>query len=205
MIAKTITCPNCKANININWSHGMTSCFCNYCGTQLYFDDGSYTANYNITYRETDDARIREADVNERIRMKEMEFEHQEKKSSNRMLYFILTISLLCMFLPMIFSFYHMHKEEEINKDKIKMPNSYSHYTGENYEVVIEELKALGFENIETYPLGDLKIGLLKKENDVDKISINGNDEFRSNDYFEDNAVIKIYFHSYPEDSSESN
>ena len=90
------------------------------------------------------------------------------------------------------------------NEGKIQVPNSAFHYSGENYEQVMNELMDIGFDNIEVFPMGDLKIGIISKENDVDKISIAGNTKFRSNEYFYPDAPIKIYYHSYPEKDNDS-
>ena len=205
MQMKTLVCPNCKGQLSVNWSPGMNTCFCNFCGSQILIDDGSTTTNFNYTYREIDDARIREAEANERIRIHEINTSHEESKSAGKVLliFFIILFSFMLIFF--LFMRSNRKTEEEERKNKVRILHSASYYTGENYEVIIEELKATGFNNIETYPLGDLKIGLISKENDVDKISINGNDSFKEGGYYEGDSLIKIYYHSYPDKESKDN
>ena len=79
----TLTCPQCGGSLAEN------SKFCPCCGTPVMVDDSS--AKQKITYQQVDDARIREADVHEKIRLKELEIEYlkmqtetQQKKTAQR-------------------------------------------------------------------------------------------------------------------------
>lgn len=65
----SMKCPECKANLDIE--EGRKYCFCTYCGTKIMIDDGSKT----FTYKKVDEARIKEAEIDERIRLKELEIE----------------------------------------------------------------------------------------------------------------------------------
>ena len=67
-----ITCPKCGGTIHIP-SHEKT-CYCTYCGAQLFFDDGSRT----ITYRTVDEARIKE------IALESLRVELEEKRRPGR-------------------------------------------------------------------------------------------------------------------------
>ena len=40
-----LKCPQCGASIELNTNR--ETCFCSYCGTQVFFDDGSRTIYYN--------------------------------------------------------------------------------------------------------------------------------------------------------------
>ena len=68
-----------------------------------------------------------------------------------------------------------------------------SDYEKENYEVVQKKFEDMGFVNIELIDLDDA--GFRKKENTVESISIKGNSEFGSDDYFlpEDRVVISYH------------
>ena len=63
-------CPKCHAPIE------EQSRFCSHCGTAVLLDDEATRSKY--TYQKVDDARIREADVKEKIRLKELEIEHMK-------------------------------------------------------------------------------------------------------------------------------
>lgn len=71
----SLKCPECGADIDIEEGHRQ--CFCKYCGTKILIDDGNST----YTYRKVDEARIKEAEVEKAIRLKELELELYDKKS----------------------------------------------------------------------------------------------------------------------------
>ena len=60
-----LNCPQCNATLEVEASRKF--CFCTYCGAKAILDDGS------VTTRIIDDARIREAEALERIKLKEAE------------------------------------------------------------------------------------------------------------------------------------
>ena len=70
----SLKCPECGANINIEADH--KHCFCPYCGVQIIIDDG-VTA---YTYRKVDEAKIKEAEVDKIIRLKELELKEKQIK-----------------------------------------------------------------------------------------------------------------------------
>ena len=85
----SLKCPECNAALAIE--EGRKHCFCQYCGTKILIDDGSSTH----TYRKIDEARIKEAEVRERIRLKELSLEEQkhltkEKKRKSKIKYTII-------------------------------------------------------------------------------------------------------------------
>ena len=73
MDIKAIYCPACGAPLRVNIENPTT--YCQYCGSQLR-SDGTYivnvtkTYNHNYTYR--DESRIKEAEVKQVIRQKEL-------------------------------------------------------------------------------------------------------------------------------------
>ena len=60
MKVDAIICPNCNASISEK-IYKSTTCFCPYCGAQLFFDDGVKRSEHISVVR--DEARLREADV----------------------------------------------------------------------------------------------------------------------------------------------
>lgn len=68
----SLKCPECKADLNIE--EGRKTCYCQYCGTKILIDDNSST----YTYRKIDEARIKEAEVDKAIRLKELEIEQMK-------------------------------------------------------------------------------------------------------------------------------
>ena len=67
MKATAMMCPNCGSPVDAQ------NKFCPQCGTPIVIDDNAHKLQY--TYQKVDDARIREADVRETVRLKELELE----------------------------------------------------------------------------------------------------------------------------------
>lgn len=100
----TLNCPRCGADLNVE--AGRAYVFCEYCGQKIYIDDevqrSEHTENINYTYRNIDEAKIREADA----RIKEAELQERNelrkekkiaaKKKGRRL--FLLVILLLIAF-----------------------------------------------------------------------------------------------------------
>lgn len=89
--------------------------------------------------------------------------------------------------------------EEELrieHPNEIRVINDYKHYTGVNFHTVISELEMQGFKNIECEPKYDSRIRWLVKHGNVQKISINNNYNFKKGDWFPEDAVVKIIYHS---------
>ena len=100
MKAISLKCPNCNSSID-------ASCkFCAQCGAPITIDDDAQKLKY--TYQKVDDARIREADVHESVRLKEIELElfklHDEAKQKkiNLFVRFIVFVLLLATFVGLL-------------------------------------------------------------------------------------------------------
>ena len=59
----------------------------------------------------------------------------------------------------------------------------------------MNELKNLGFTNVETKPVSQSNSFLTKRQNIIQKISIDGTSNFHSNTYFDRNAKIIIIYY----------
>ena len=90
-------CPKCHAPL------GEKGHFCPNCGTAVVMDDETDRTQY--TYQEVDNARIREADVKETIRLKELEIEQvklQEEISHRKQTLMIKLAMVLGFFAIML-------------------------------------------------------------------------------------------------------
>lgn len=94
----SLKCPECDAPITIEEGHKQ--CYCKYCGAKILLDDGSTT----YTYRNVDAARIREAEINGKIRLKELEIEQEERKHKrkNNRIKVIVTILMAVVSIPFL-------------------------------------------------------------------------------------------------------
>ena len=91
-----VSCPKCGASFEID--EGRKTCFCQYCGTQIFIDDGTVNAKIeqNINYRGEhtsvfkDEARLKELEI-EKIKA-----EHEIKEAArNRKITTIRTIVII--------------------------------------------------------------------------------------------------------------
>lgn len=81
----SMTCPNCNANLD-NIDPSRKYCYCQYCGTKILIDD-------EVNRREThiyDEAKIKETESTERVKMREMDIEHEHSKQMNEILKYVL-------------------------------------------------------------------------------------------------------------------
>lgn len=68
-------CPNCGGDVELK--DNITTFYCMYCGKQLHLEDDV------ITIKTIDQAKIREEERKEKVRMAELEYEYKSKQVSN--------------------------------------------------------------------------------------------------------------------------
>lgn len=81
----SMTCPNCNANLD-NIDPSRKYCYCQYCGTKILIDD-------EVNRHEThvyDEAKIKETESTERVKMREIDVEHEHSKQMNEILKYTL-------------------------------------------------------------------------------------------------------------------
>ena len=96
-----------------------------------------------------------------------------------------------------IVTYYEAETDEEAaaaHPGQIKTTNSSSYYIGKPYEIVVSELKQLGFTTINLSSKKVNKVLWLNKENCVSSISIGGVDKFAKNMWFDKNADVDIVY-----------
>lgn len=81
---------------------------------------------------------------------------------------------------------------------KVKVPESIKDYKKKNYVVIETMLRNAGFTNIQCIPLHDLTVGLVKKPDMVESISINGKNVTEGNDKYAPDTPVIISYHSLP-------
>ena len=90
----SLKCPSCGGAVDIEEGHD--SCLCPYCGTRLYLDDGTIRINIR------DEAKLKEAEANEAIRLKELELEQQKLKTKHRVMLVAFLVALVIAVLGLI-------------------------------------------------------------------------------------------------------
>lgn len=191
----TLKCSSCNANIEFD--EGMKSCYCKYCGCKNFIDDETKRIEIieNINYHKThiDEARIKENETKEHLRLKELEYKDKEDKRNNIMLLLIIGVMMLLT----VFCFIMGISTNKPKDGEIQISVDVEDYHGEDYELVLKQLESAGFTNIECVPLGDLINGWITKENSVESVSIAGDSKFDEGDIFSKNAKVIITYHSF--------
>ena len=175
-----LTCPSCEAKLSVDSGHDKI--FCPYCGTEFLIDDNA------SQLRRIEAVKLDSRKKN--FEQKKEENKEKDKRETKGVIegFLIMTILpvIVLLFYYGIFSIFF-----------VEMPEDSSYYEGKNYEVVIVELKDLGFRNIETRAVDDLVIGLFNQDGDVKEISIGGKTNFEEGDTFRKSANVVIWYHTY--------
>lgn len=209
-------CPNCNAQISLDDSRDFG--FCQYCGTKIMLDD------YRSTHRVVDEARIQETETDRIIRLRELELEEKENERSRkgRMVAFMIALAFvivgaivevfdpyntLGIFIILggayiaLFTFIgadsQKKKREEQRKTRsgmIKLTTAAAEYKEKNYRSIESVYSRLGFRNVSTINMYDLRVGLLKKPGTVAEVTIDG-EEPEEDEWYTPNADVIITYH----------
>lgn len=86
----SLTCPNCNANLD-DIDSSRPFCYCQYCGTKIALDDGTIRKETHIY----DEAKIKETESSERVKMREMDLEREHSKQMNAILKYVLIFAAI--------------------------------------------------------------------------------------------------------------
>ena len=216
----SIKCPECGSTLDIE--EGRKQIYCSYCGAHIMVqNDNEYI------FRQVDEARIKQTEVDAAFRMKQLEIQEKEleqiksaytRKCRICMAVFVLSIILmyvspdtvlLGVFLLIIVFYtiilgwasYDEDKNTLINKMTVpihsaQITSTMEHYAGRTAKEIKDEFFSAGFTNIHTEPVRDLNILTLFKSGRVKKIEINGDPIYKTDNVFDKNSKIVIYYHS---------
>jgi len=90
---------------------------------------------------------------------------------------------------------------EGSNEGQIKAPLSSSDAYELNYEDVIKQFEQAGFTNVDTMKIEDLVVGWLASDGGVDKITIDGDEDYSTSSWYDPTAQVLVNYHTYPEDA----
>lgn len=196
MRLKKLRCPNCGGSLDIALDD-KEYIFCPYCGEKFFVENGKkeYTFNQNINIKK--DININKNIVHTQHNIDEAEVIRAKTESREKKYSWVGWVGLVLFWcLLMGICFYMMGAEDRaaqkaINSGKISA-GSYEDYQGEHYEAVVEQLKALGFENISCVNLDDSGVMFWKAEK-VETVSIAGDTTFSKSDYFfpDESVIVK--------------
>ena len=85
---RNCSCINCGANLTID-DNNRDYAFCQYCGAKIMLDD------YRSTHRVIDEAKIKQAETERIVKLRQMEIAERERKNREKMTRFKIVISLI--------------------------------------------------------------------------------------------------------------
>ena len=143
-----------------------------------------------------DEARIKESEIKDKINARELEYKERAEKRNNLsiVLYFIFMFILVLFCIGM--SYYYEQKDIP-NKNEVKIPIDVKTFKGDDYEYVIQEFKNMGFKNVQSTAINDLVTGWIIKDGEVEKVSINGDSEFKEGDIFSKDSTVVVTYHTF--------
>lgn len=210
-----VKCPACGADISVE--SGREFSFCTYCGTKIMINND----NEHI-YRNIDEARIKEAETDRIVRLKELELEEKESSTGRKTtflaygiaLVFVIIGALICIVEPLggmwgiiiggyigLFTYIKSDdkkkkKRKYIGPNEVAITETMEDYADRNFNSIVMLFKTAGFTNVTAIPMNDLTVFNQKKNGQVDMVTINGSEEFEEGDIFSKDSNILITYHS---------
>ena len=213
----TIRCPECSADLQIE--DGREYAFCTYCGAKVMI-----TNDNEHIYRTIDEAKIKQAETDRIIRMRELDMEEKSgiSKRTKAIVWIASTAVLLilgiigyaidnmgmgmCMMFAMctgiwggIITFSDDDKKKKrrrAGENEVKITTAMMDCVDYHYNKAVILYKNAGFTNINAIPLHDLNRFNMKKEGMVESVTINGEEDFEEDEIYPKNANILITYHS---------
>ena len=184
-----LTCKTCGGELELK----ENIAFCPYCGAKLVIDDGNrtFTQNYNYTYSNRDEAKIRENERKEAVRLKALDYLALNQKMGWK--FVAIAYSAIAVIIILIILGFSLNSCVSKAQGKIRAGDYYD-YTGENYTAVVAQFEAMGFENVVAIDLNDTGSGG-EEDGKVKSVSINGDDNFSSSNYFHPTDKVIITYH----------
>ncbi len=212
-----IKCPACGADLSVE--SGREFSFCSYCGTKVMLNNEN-----EYIYRTIDEAKVKEAETNRMIQMKQLEME--EKSSFSRKTLMVVWLGstaillimgvigfstgneglMLCMLLGMCVGLWggvgmiSGEKKKKVQRvvgaNEVVITDAMEGMYETNYNSAVALFRSGGFTNVTAIPLNDLTLFNQKKNGQVETVTINGSEEFEEGDVYPRDANVLITYHS---------
>ena len=190
MKIKSLKCPECGANLKIEEDRSF--CFCQYCGCNIMLDDEkhyvTYNENVNKTININKNIHTRYTDDADVIRAK-----NEASKDSRDFKQVLISIAILFLIPVGIFLGFHINESVAKSEGKISA-GYYRDLIGEDYKTVKAHFESAGFTNIELIDLNDSGLAFWN-EGKVKTISVGGDTDFQSTDWFDPDTKVVISYH----------
>lgn len=181
-----VNCKSCGGKIDLeSLSHiNNQKIVCPYCGNIFFLNAKHSKIGAKL------EAELERVNIQEKKEGSKAEWDFKNKQAErkyNSKIGLIGLIVVLCILIPLFFT----------SHSGIEVTSSEHALRGENYKVVQMKLKDMGFKNIESEKIKDLKFGILSDQGDVKEVTINGKSDFSENDRYPKDAKVKIFYHAF--------
>jgi predicted RNA-binding protein Jag len=102
-------------------------------------------------------------------------------------------ILLLSIFLSEVFT-----STKNSDNNEISAPIASTELTSQNYKTVVQQFEDAGFINIKTTKIEDLITGWLIEDGEIEKVTIDGKEDFEDGDFFSNDVRVDIAYHTFP-------
>lgn len=193
----SLTCPKCGGNMELDLKNLRAEC--RLCGhTELIVDIDKAIADKEATVRERER-------LQEETRQKKLELKYSDKKNkrehfgSNSKAVLIIICVIAVIGAAAYFYFSHSKTESaHVKNGDLKLPISSSEIEEENYNFsdLHNTFINCGFKNVIPEKIEDVKVGLLKKDGEIEKVTVNGRTSFKKGEWVDKDAEIVITYHT---------
>ena len=218
----SLKCPECGAALQIE--SDRKTAFCSYCGAKVIV----HNENEHI-FRNIDEAEIKQTETDRILTMKELELEEKESvhrrtltfiwiiltvllfaagiimvtmdktKDSDGPGYMVIMIGMLVGIYGMLFLSGSGEKRKRKRPGYLQIPDSLSNPGNLHYSAAAQALQAAGFRNVQCINLGDLRLGLFKRNGSVESITVDGETpDFRN--YYSPGARVIVSYHGFADE-----
>lgn len=102
-------------------------------------------------------------------------------------------ILLLSIFLSEVFT-----STKNSDNNEASAPIASTELTSQNYKTVVQQFEDAGFTNIKTTKIEDLITGWLIEDGEIEKVTIDGEEDFEDGDFFSNDVRVDIAYHTFP-------
>ena len=102
-------------------------------------------------------------------------------------------ILLFSIFLSEVFT-----STKNPDNNEISVPIASTELTSQNYKTVVQQFEDAGFTNIKTTKIEDLITGWLIEDGEIEKVTIDGKEDFEDGDFFSSDVRVDITYHTFP-------
>lgn len=181
---------------------------CESCGyTEPIFDVDRVLADKETTVRERE--RLKEETRQKKLELKYSDKKNKRENFGNNSKAVLIIVCVIAVIGAIAF-FYLSHNRAEndhVENGDLKLPISSSEIEEEDYN--FSDLHNVfinnGFTNVIPEKIEDVKIGLLKKDGEIEKVTVNGKTSFSKGEWVDKDTEIVITYHTKKSKKSKKN